>query len=75
MELHAHKRFGAVADAFVGAVVRVEKPRLPIRRQGFFVDGGGTTLKISDVVGWAVVSLSDCHAQSPSQRFGIFIQR
>jgi len=39
MELHTHKRFRAVADAFVGAVVGVEEPRLPIRRQDFFIDG------------------------------------
>ena len=31
MELHAHERFRAVANAFVGAVVGVEEPRLPIR--------------------------------------------
>jgi len=70
MKLYAHEWFRAVANAVVG----VEEPRLPIRRQGFFVDGG-ITLKISGVVGWAVVSLSDCHVQSSSQRFGIFIQR
>jgi hypothetical protein len=39
MELHAHERFRAVANAFVGAIVGVEEPRLPIRRQRFFVDG------------------------------------
>jgi hypothetical protein len=39
MKLHAHERLCAVADAFVGAVVGVEEPRLPIRRQRFFVDG------------------------------------
>jgi hypothetical protein len=35
MELHAHKWLVAVANAFVGAVVGVEEPRLPIRRRGF----------------------------------------
>jgi hypothetical protein len=34
--LHAHERLAAVANAVVG----VEKPQLPIRRQGFFVDCG-----------------------------------
>jgi len=39
MELHAHERFRAVANAFVAAVVGIEEPRLPIRRQDFFIDG------------------------------------
>jgi hypothetical protein len=38
MKLHADKRLGAVANAFVGAVVGFEELRLPSRRQGFFVD-------------------------------------
>jgi len=42
MELHAHEGFRAMANAFVGAVVGVEEPRLPIRRQRFFVVGGIT---------------------------------
>jgi hypothetical protein len=39
MELYAHERLGAVANAFVRAVVGVEESRLPIRRQGFFIHG------------------------------------
>ncbi len=31
MELHAHERLAAVANAFVGAFVGVEEPRLSIR--------------------------------------------
>ncbi len=45
MELHAHEGFRAMANAFVGAVVGVEEPWLPIRRQGFFIDGVAVILR------------------------------
>ena len=38
MKLHAHEGTRAVTDAFVGAVVGVDKPRFPARRQRPLID-------------------------------------
>src|SRR5689334_24638530 len=37
VELHAHERTGAMANALVGPVVEVAEPRLPLARQGLLV--------------------------------------
>src|ERR1700740_2532426 len=34
MKLHAHKGTDAVPDTLVGAIIGVDEPRLPVRRQG-----------------------------------------
>src|SRR5215470_1274878 len=39
MELHTIERFIAVVNPFIGSVVRIHKPFLPVRRQRRRIDG------------------------------------
>lgn len=62
MKLHAHKGADAMPDPLVGAIVGVDKPRLPARRQGGVVHGiavvlrGNVTALCPDFQTWLILA-------------------